>query len=151
MTSQTYNLDGPKEFPFPYPVRSADQLTVEIVPGAAVAPGDYEVVGVGPTSTQVTVRYPNAPTSGGLQLKITRYVAPERVTQIDSPSDINVTNLNAEFNNVYEAMTDLEASVLQQVQDMLDDFQTDTQDMLDDFQTNVLDPAVATTSEARDE
>lgn len=120
MTSQTYNLDGPKEFPFPHPVRSADQLTVEIVPGAAVAPGDYEVVGVGPTSTQVTVRYPNAPTSGGLQLKITRYVAPERVTQIDSPSDINVTNLNAEFNNVYEALTDFEAHILSLVQDEVD-------------------------------
>lgn len=120
MTSQTYNLDGPKEFPFPYPVRSADQLTVEIVPGAAVAPGDYEVVGVGPTSTQVTVRYPNAPTSGGLQLKITRYVAPERVTQIDSPSDINVTNLNAEFNNVYEALTDFESYILDLVQTEVD-------------------------------
>ncbi|MCH9735547.1 MAG: hypothetical protein K0U78_13510 [Actinomycetia bacterium] len=120
MTSQTYNLDGPKEFPFPHPVRSADQLTVEIVPGAAVAPGDYEVVGVGPTSTQVTVRYPNAPTSGGLQLKITRYVAPERVTQIDSPSDINVTNLNAEFNNVYEALTDFESYILDLVQTEVD-------------------------------
>lgn len=106
MASQTYNLNGATNFSFPYPVRTPSQITVEVLPGGAVAPSNYTIKGAGPNSTQATIIYPRAPTDGTKQLKITRYVQPDRVSTLDDPSDITVDNLDAEFNNAYMAMRD---------------------------------------------
>lgn len=106
MSSITYTLSGATEFVFPFPVASANQLTVEVQPGGVVSPGDYEILGLGPVNTQVTVVYPDAPTDGLSNLKLTRFVQPQRVGVINAPSDITVTNLNDEFDNIYMSVVD---------------------------------------------
>lgn len=112
VAAQTYILNGVTDFAFPFQVRSASQLTVELVPGDVVSPGDYTILGTGPTATGVTVRFPNAPVSLTTQLKITRYTQPDRVSVLGAPSDLTVANLNAEFNNAYDAIADLQALLL---------------------------------------
>lgn len=106
MASVTYNLSGATEFVFPYPVITGNQLTVEIQPGGVLPTSQYEIIGLGPSNTQVTIVYPDAPTDGTKEIKITRYVQPDRVGVINEPSDITVTNLNNEFDNVYMAVVD---------------------------------------------
>lgn len=120
MATQDYVLNGTTTFTFPFAVRSASVLTLELVPGGVVSTGDYTVVGAGPTSTGVTVTYPNAPTSATTVLRITRYVQPDRATTLNGPSDITVANLNAEFDNAYDAIADFQVAGVNIAQAVLD-------------------------------
>ena len=106
MSEQTYELNGVIDFYFPYPVRNAGQITVELVPGGVVAAENYEVIGAGPTATGVTVRYPDAPSSETIQLKISRYVNPSRVTAFEDDVGVTAAALNAEFDNIYMSLED---------------------------------------------
>lgn len=105
MAVETYALNGAIEFPFPHRVRVAGLLTVEVQPGGVVPPTQYQVIGAGPNSTQVTVRWPNAPTDPTAQLRITRYTPAERVTVFQT-GNVTPSALNAEFDNAYEALRD---------------------------------------------
>lgn len=120
MATQDYVLNGTTTFTFPFAVRSASLLTLELVPGGVVSTGDYTVTGAGPTSTGVTVTYPNAPTSATTVLRITRYVQPDRVTTLNGPSDITVSNLNAEFDNAYDAIADFQVAGVNIAQAVID-------------------------------
>lgn len=120
MATQDYVLNGTTTFTFPFAVRSASVLTLELVPGGVVSTGDYTVLGAGPTSTGVTVTYPNAPTSATTVLRITRYVQPDRVTTLNGPSDITVSNLNAEFDNAYDAIDDFQVAGVNIAQAVID-------------------------------
>ena len=106
MTSETYTLNGPTEFYFPHPVREPSQLTVEVVPGGVVPPTSYSVIGYGPDATGVTVRYDDAPDDGTTELKITRYVAPERITVFADSGTIMPTTLDVELDNLLLAVKD---------------------------------------------
>src|SRR5690625_7098693 len=79
MTTEVYELTGVRDFAFPHAVRYPNQLTLELSPGGVVPPSEYTVIGYGPSATGVTVRYPNAPVSEDIELRITRYTQPERV------------------------------------------------------------------------
>lgn len=120
MATQDYVLNGTTTFTFPFAVRSASALTLELVPGGVVSTGDYTVTGAGPTSTGVTVTYPNAPTSATTVLRITRYVQPDRATTLNGPSDVTVANLNAEFDNAYDAIADFQVAGVNIAQAVLD-------------------------------
>lgn len=109
-TSETYTLSGATDFTFSHPVRLASQLTVEVIPGGVVSSSDYEVIGAGPAATGVTVRYSGAPTDGTKTLKITRYVEPTRVSDFTGAAGITVTGLEAEFDNVYRSIEDLQTT-----------------------------------------
>ena len=120
MATQDYVLNGTTTFTFPFAVRSASVLTLELVPGGVVSTGDYTVTGAGPTSTGVTVTYPNAPTSATTVLRITRYVQPDRATTLNGPSDVTVANLNAEFDNAYDAIADFQVAGVNIAQAVMD-------------------------------
>lgn len=109
-TTETYTLDGPIDFYFPHPVRTASQLTVEVVPGGVLPTSSYQVIGAGPTATGITVRYESAPTDGESELRISRYVPPERVTYFEDDKGVPAVALNAEFDNIYEALEDFISS-----------------------------------------
>jgi hypothetical protein len=110
MTSQTYQLDGPRSFTFPFPVRFPGQLTVEVLPGGVVPPSAYTVVGYGPTATQVTVIYPDAPSDGERELVITRFTVAERVATFEDDLGVTARALNAEFDNVYASLQDFQGA-----------------------------------------
>lgn len=100
---QQYVLDGTKQFFFPFPVRVPGNIKLE-VEGAGEVPNDqYEVEGIGPASTAVTVRWRNAPSDGSV-LRIYREVAVMRVTDFRSDRPITADDLNAEFDNIYRIM-----------------------------------------------
>ena len=105
-TSKTYTLDGPKDFTFPFPVRTADQITVSITPGGVLPSSEYQVIGASATASSVTIRYPNAPTDGTKSLIIQRRTDPQRVSTFLNDLSITATALNAEFDNVLQLVQD---------------------------------------------
>lgn len=105
-TSVTYNLTGAVEFPFPYNVRTKDELVLSLSAGGVVPPASYDVVGMGPNSLQVTVLYPTAPTDGTQTLMISREVAAAKVSDFTSDRAVTAAALNAEFDNVYRVVVD---------------------------------------------
>lgn len=105
-TEQLYELDGQTEFYFPHPVRSPAQIVVETVPGLMVPPASYEVIGYSPTATGVTVRYPDAPRDGTLQLKISRRTEVRRVSEFPDDLSITARALDAEFDNIIQIVLD---------------------------------------------
>ena len=121
MTTETFTLDGPREFFFPHPVRTPGQITVEVQPGGVVDASEYEVIGFGPTATGVTIRYPNAPVDGESELRITRFTQPERVTSF--PNDVAVTarGLNAEFDNVYQVVQDSSEQLETRIDELIEE------------------------------
>ena len=105
-TSQTYTLDGPRDFTFPFPVRTADQITVSITPGGVLPSSEYQVIGASATANSITIRYPNAPTDGTKSLIIERRTEPQRVSTFLNDLSITATALNAEFDNVLQLIQD---------------------------------------------
>lgn len=105
-TSKSYNLNGPTEFPFPYPVRTADDLVLNLSLGGTVPPSSYEVVGTGANSIGVTVRYPSAPTDGTQSLTVSRITPIEAVSDFTSDQAVTARALNDEIENIYRAITD---------------------------------------------
>lgn len=104
--SQQYTLDGPTDFTFPFPVRTADQLVVSVSPGGVVPSSSYEVIGASATATSVTVRYPDAPIDGTKVLVIARQTEPQRVSTFLNDLSITATALNAEFDNLLQLIQD---------------------------------------------
>lgn len=104
---ETYSLNGPKDFYFPHPVRYPAQITVEVIPGGILPSSQYQVIGYGPTATGVTVRYPSAPTDGTQELAISRQTEPERVSEFEDDVGATAAALNAEFDNLYQVLQDL--------------------------------------------
>src|SRR5690625_4982866 len=111
MTTEVYELTGVRDFAFPHAVRYPNQLTLELSPGGVVPPSEYTVIGYGPSATGVTVRYPNAPVSEDIELRITRYTQPERVAAFPDDRGVTARALNAEFDNVYQAVQDFSAQL----------------------------------------
>src|SRR5690625_2460554 len=109
MTTEVYELTGVRDFAFPHAVRYPNQLTLELSPGGVVPPSEYTVIGYGPSATGVTVRYPNAPVSEDIELRITRYTQPERVAAFPDDRGVTARALNAEFDNVYQSAPDFSA------------------------------------------
>ena len=105
-TSQTYTLDGPRDFTFPFPVRTADQITVSITPGGVLPSSEYQVIGASATANSITIRYPNAPTDGTKSLIIERRTEPQRVSTFLNDLSITATALNAEFDNALQLIQD---------------------------------------------
>jgi len=105
-TEQTYTLDGPTEFFFPFPVRTAGEVVVELVPGGVLPSSEYEVIGASATSTGITIRYPNAPRDGNVDLTITRSTNADRVSVFLDDLSITATALNAEFDNLLALIQD---------------------------------------------
>lgn len=103
---QEYELNGPKSFYFPYPVRYPAQISVQVSPGEILPPSAYQVIGYGPTSTGVTIYYPDAPVEEGLKLVITRYTSPNRVSIFEDDIGATAAALNAEFDNIYDSLQD---------------------------------------------
>lgn len=108
---QEYNLNGPKSFYFPYPVRYPSQLTVEVLPGGVLPASAYQVIGYGPTSTGVTIYYPTAPTNGTSTLRVSRIIPPERITVFTEDRGATAAALNAEFDNIYGSLQDYQNAV----------------------------------------
>jgi len=105
-TEQTYTLDGPTEFFFPFSVRTAGEVVVSLVPGGVLPPSEYEVIGASATATGITVRYPNAPRDGSTDLTITRVTSVDRVSIFLDDLSITATALNAEFDNFLAIIQD---------------------------------------------
>lgn len=105
-TEKTYVLDGPTEFFFPYPVRTSGELVVSLIPGGVLPPADYTVIGASATANGVTVRYPNAPRDGSIELNISRQTEPDRVSTFLDDLSITATGLNAEFDNILQIVQD---------------------------------------------
>lgn len=101
--AQSYRLVGPKEFFFPFSVRVAGHIQVQVEGLGTVSPNDYTVEGASPASRGVTVRWPNAPADGST-LTILRVVPVERVTDFKDDRPIRADDLNAEFNNIYQIL-----------------------------------------------
>ena len=106
MTSQTYTLDGPREFSFPFPVRRPEQITVEVDPGGVVPPSQYQVIGASPFATGVTIRWTGAPVDGESSLIISRVTEPDRLSEFEQDVRVTARGLNAEFDNVYQVLQD---------------------------------------------
>ena len=106
MTSQTYTLDGPREFSFPFPVRRPEQITVEVDPGGVVPPSQYQVIGASPFATGVTIRWTGAPVDGESSLIISRFTEPDRLSEFEQDVRVTARGLNAEFDNVYQVLQD---------------------------------------------
>lgn len=105
-TSETYLLNGPTTFAFPHNVRTPDALTVSVIPGGTVPPSAYEVIGYGPNSTGVTIRYDAAPTDGTKNLVVSRFIPASKVTDFTSDQAVTAVGLNDEFSNIYNAIAD---------------------------------------------
>ena len=105
-TEQTYTLDGPTEFFFPFPVRTAGEVVVELLPGGVLPSSEYEVIGASATATGITIRYPNAPRDGNTDLTITRVTNVDRVSTFLDDLSITATALNAEFDNFLAIIQD---------------------------------------------
>ena len=105
-TEQTYVLDGPTDFFFPFPVRTPGQLVVSVEPGGVLPPASYEVIGASATATGVTVRYADAPRDGLSTLRIARRTEPLRVSQFLDDLSITARALNAEFDNILQLVQD---------------------------------------------
>lgn len=102
---QTFVLDGPTSFFFPFPVRTAGEVVVAVRPGGILPPSEYQVIGASATASGITVRYPNAPSDGSL-LVITRQTELERVSTFLDDLSITARALNAEFDNLYRLIED---------------------------------------------
>lgn len=100
---QQYVLDGAKQFFFPYPVRVPGHIRLNVEGGGDVPEDQYEVEGIGPASTSVTIRWRTAP-SDGSALRIYREVAMQRVTDFKADRPITADELNAEFDNIYRIL-----------------------------------------------
>src|SRR5690625_7566241 len=100
MTTEVYELTGVRDFAFPHAVRYPNQLTLELSPGGVVPPSEYTVIGYGPPATGVTVRYPNAPVSEDIELRITRYTQPGRVAAFDDDRGVPDRPLLAGLGNL---------------------------------------------------
>lgn len=105
-TEQTYILDGPTDFFFPFPVRTAGQIVVSIEPGGVLPSSSYEVIGASATATGVTIRYADAPRDGLSTLRIQRRTEPLRVSQFLDDLSITARALNAEFDNILQLVQD---------------------------------------------
>jgi len=105
-TEQTYVLDGPTEFFFPFPVRTASELVVSLKPGNVLPASEYQVIGASATSNGVTVKYPNAPRDGLLELVISRESNIDRVSVFLDDLSITARALNAEFDNILNIIQD---------------------------------------------
>lgn len=103
--SQTYVLNGPTVFSFPFGVRVASDLTLELSTGGTVSPSLYTVTGAGPASTAVVVTYPTAPVSGN-SLTITRRTPFTQVSTFSNDAAVSGSALNSEFVNVYRGLED---------------------------------------------
>jgi len=103
--AQSYVLTGRTTFFFPFPVRFATHITLQIEGGTTVNPADYSVTGASPSATGVTVTYPSAPADGQL-LTISRIVPAKRLVTFTSDAEITAANLNAEFDNFYQILRD---------------------------------------------
>jgi len=103
--AQSYVLTGRTEFFFPFPVRFATHITLQIEGGTTVNPADYSVTGASPSANGVTVIYPNAPADGQL-LTISRVVPVKRLNDFADDEEITAAKLNSEFDNAYQALED---------------------------------------------
>ena len=106
MAYEFYVLDGPTDFYFPHPVRNPEQITVEMIPGGVLPKSEYEVIGYGPNSTGVTIRWKNAPLDANLKLRVSRRVSPQRLTYFEEDEGATARALNEEFDNVYQSIQD---------------------------------------------
>lgn len=104
MASQTYTLTGVTDFMFPFNVRFKSELTLATLPGGIVPPQAYEVIGAGPNSTFVVVRWPDAPAGGFQQLVISRTVPVQRVTEYVNDEAVTAEALNDEVDNIYRLL-----------------------------------------------
>ena len=109
MAYEFYVLDGPTDFYFPHPVRNPEQITVEMIPGGVLPKSEYEVIGYGPNSTGVTIRWKNAPLDANLKLRVSRRVSPQRLTYFEEDEGATARALNEEFDNVYQSIQDFPA------------------------------------------
>jgi len=105
-TEQTYVLDGPTEFFFPFPVRTDGQVVVSLIPGGVLPQSEYTVIGASATANGVTIRYPNAPRDGSVELSVVRRTEPNRVSTFLDDLSITATGLNAEFDNILQIVQD---------------------------------------------
>jgi len=105
-TEQTYVLDGPTEFFFPFPVRTSGEIIVSLIPGGVLPSSEYTVIGTSATANGVTVRYPNAPRDGQSELNIARRTEANRVSTFLDDLSITATGLNAEFDNILQIVQD---------------------------------------------
>ena len=105
-TEQTYVLDGPTDFFFPFPVRTPAQIVVSVEPGGVLPAASYEVIGASATATGVTIRYQDAPRDGLSTLRIARRTEPLRVSQFLDDLSITARALNAEFDNILQLVQD---------------------------------------------
>lgn len=125
MASQNYVLDGQRRFVFPFPVQDPSDLRLQLFPGDIVSPDDYVVTGAGPGSQGVTVEWPSAPTNEDITLGIFRETPAERVTDFPNNQAVSARALNAEFDNIYQAIVDfievVEAEVDRIVNEVLPD------------------------------
>jgi len=104
--AQSYVLTGRTTFFFPFPVRFATHITLQIEGGTTVNAADYTVEGAGPSATGAVVTYPNAPADGQL-LTISRVIPVERVTTFTADAEITAAKLNAEIDNIYQIIEGL--------------------------------------------
>lgn len=100
MAEVTYQLDGPTQFVYPYPVQFAGEIVLQVIPGTTVPPAQYEVIGAGPESQAVTIEWPQAPFDGTKELLIYRVIDPDRIANF-TQSGIFAEALDAEFNHLY--------------------------------------------------
>lgn len=106
MAEQNYELDGPTDFFFPYPVRTAGQIIVSVVPGGVLPQSSYQIIGASSTATGVTIRWEGAPRDGSATLNVQRRTEPQRVSNFLSDLSITATALNGEFNNILQLVED---------------------------------------------
>ena len=110
MASQDYVLDGSRRFVFPFPVRDASDLRLQLFPGGVVPQEDYVVTGAGPASQGVTIDWPGAPTNDDIILGVFRETPAERVTDFPNNQAVSARALNAEFDNIYQSVVDFQTA-----------------------------------------
>lgn len=103
MASITYKLDGPKEFVFPHPVLYTSEIVLQQSPGTIVPPSQYRVIGAGPQSQSVTIRWPQAPVNGNSDLIIARYIEEGRIADF-TKNGVDARSIDAEFDHIYSML-----------------------------------------------
>lgn len=120
MARQTYSLNGPTTFTFPFPVYAADEIRLQVSDGTTVTPTAYTINGIGAASAGVTVVWPDAPTDATNTLEIIREVNIERVTNFTMAGAVRTKPLDLEFDHVYDTIEDVDDALQVQI-DALDE------------------------------
>lgn len=105
---------GQTVYPYPFPITQDSDLVVVINGVTLQTDGGYTTQGVG-NDTGGTITLTSGSTVGDI-VTLYRDVAIERITQIGQNSGFSSTAFNAEFNNIYLILQQLEAQFSQALQ-----------------------------------